>query len=65
MSGTKPVTRVEWRVRNLKCENEAALHGCKLRLRPVLMTALVARRGLIPLALNLGTKTMRIPIQVS
>jgi cobalt-zinc-cadmium resistance protein CzcA len=33
---------------------EAVLHGCELRLRPVLMTALVAMLGLIPLLFATG-----------
>ncbi|MBI2505699.1 MAG: efflux RND transporter permease subunit [Candidatus Latescibacteria bacterium] len=33
---------------------EAVLHGCELRLRPVLMTALVAALGLIPLLFATG-----------
>jgi cobalt-zinc-cadmium resistance protein CzcA len=35
--------------------NEAILRGCELRLRPVLMTALVAALGLIPLLFATGT----------
>ncbi len=34
--------------------DEAIVHGCLLRLRPVLMTALVALFGLLPLALSHG-----------
>jgi cobalt-zinc-cadmium resistance protein CzcA len=33
---------------------EAALHGAEVRLRPVLMTALVASLGFIPMALSTG-----------
>ena len=33
---------------------EAVIHGAKLRLRPVLMTALVASLGLVPLLLSSG-----------
>ena len=35
-------------------DHEAIITGCLLRLRPVLMTALVAMLGLIPLALSHG-----------
>jgi heavy metal efflux system protein len=35
-------------------DQEAIISGCLLRLRPVLMTALVAMLGLIPLALSHG-----------
>jgi cobalt-zinc-cadmium resistance protein CzcA len=35
-------------------DNQAIMRGCLLRLRPVLMTALVAMLGLIPLALSHG-----------
>jgi cobalt-zinc-cadmium resistance protein CzcA len=35
--------------------NEAIKEGCMTRLRPVLMTALVASFGFIPMALNTGT----------
>jgi cobalt-zinc-cadmium resistance protein CzcA len=31
---------------------EAALHGAEIRLRPVLMTALVASLGFVPMALS-------------
>ena len=34
---------------------EAVLKGCELRLRPVLMTALVASLGLVPLLFSTGT----------
>ena len=34
---------------------EAALHGAEIRLRPVLMTALVASLGFIPMALSTGS----------
>ena len=34
--------------------HEAVLNGCRLRLRPVLMTALVALLGLLPLAFSQG-----------
>ena len=34
---------------------EAILHGAAVRLRPVLMTALVASLGFIPMALSHGT----------
>ena len=34
---------------------EAILKGCELRLRPVLMTALVASLGLVPLLFSSGT----------
>ena len=33
---------------------EAALHGAEIRLRPVLMTALVASLGFVPMALSHG-----------
>ena len=35
-------------------DEAAIVHGCMLRLRPVLMTALVGMLGLIPLALSHG-----------
>ncbi len=34
--------------------DEAAFHGAEVRLRPVLMTALVASLGFIPMALSTG-----------
>ena len=33
---------------------EAAVHGAEIRLRPVLMTALVASLGFVPMALSYG-----------
>jgi cobalt-zinc-cadmium resistance protein CzcA len=33
---------------------EAVREGCLVRLRPVLMTALVAAMGFVPMALNVG-----------
>jgi heavy metal efflux system protein len=44
-----------------KYGNEAIINGCLLRLRPVLMTALVALLGLIPLALahGIGSEVQR------
>ena len=35
--------------------NEAIIEGAMTRLRPVLMTALVASLGFVPMALNVGT----------
>ncbi len=35
--------------------SDAVMQGCKVRLRPVLMTALVASLGFIPMALSHGT----------
>lgn len=42
-------------------DDEAVINGCLLRLRPVLMTALVALLGLIPLALahGIGSEVQR------
>jgi len=34
---------------------EAAIHGAEIRLRPVLMTALVASLGFVPMALSTST----------
>ena len=34
---------------------EAVRHGAEMRLRPVLMTALVASFGFVPMALSTGT----------
>jgi cobalt-zinc-cadmium resistance protein CzcA len=41
--------------------DEAILHGCQLRLRPVMMTALVATFGLLPAALShaIGSDSQR------
>ena len=35
--------------------DDAIIHGSLTRLRPVLMTALVASLGFVPMALNVGT----------
>jgi cobalt-zinc-cadmium resistance protein CzcA len=40
--------------RNGMSPQEAAIHGAEIRLRPVLMTALVASLGFIPMALGHG-----------
>ena len=46
-------------IRNLQDEgiklDEAIIKGALTRLRPILMTALVASLGFIPMALNTGT----------
>lgn len=46
-------------IRDLRAENipleQAIVEGALLRLRPILMTALVASLGFIPMALNVGT----------
>ncbi|NIQ13846.1 MAG: hypothetical protein GTO02_05420, partial [Candidatus Dadabacteria bacterium] len=35
--------------------NQAIIEGALIRLRPILMTALVASLGFVPMALNVGT----------
>jgi len=46
-------------IRTLRAEGrpleDAIVEGAMLRLRPVLMTALVAALGFVPMALNVGT----------
>ena len=46
-------------IRELWRENDdlvtAVIHGAMVRFRPVLMTALVASLGFVPMALNVGT----------
>ena len=42
-------------LRKEKPLHDAVIEGARLRLRPVLMTALVASLGFLPMALNVGT----------
>jgi cobalt-zinc-cadmium resistance protein CzcA len=48
-------------IRHGKTVNESVLEGSKLRLRPILMTALMAGLGLLPAALShgIGSETQR------
>jgi len=42
-------------LRSERSLHEAVIEGARMRLRPVLMTALVASLGFLPMALNVGT----------
>jgi len=48
------VTFIKQRLRAGDALDIAVREGCRVRLRPVLMTALVAAAGFIPMALNTG-----------
>ena len=65
-SATRPLANeVAIYVKNVDCDadvvpkavlplEQAVREGCRVRLRPVLMTALVAAVGFIPMAINTG-----------
>jgi cobalt-zinc-cadmium resistance protein CzcA len=54
LNGLVLVTFIKQRLRDGSPLETAVREGCQIRLRPVLMTALVAAVGFIPMALNTG-----------
>jgi cobalt-zinc-cadmium resistance protein CzcA len=54
LNGLVLVTFIQQRLRAGAPLAEAVREGCLVRLRPVLMTALVAAVGFIPMAINVG-----------
>jgi cobalt-zinc-cadmium resistance protein CzcA len=54
LNGLVLVTFIKQRLEAGTPLEAAVLSGCRLRLRPVLMTALVAAAGFIPMAVNTG-----------
>ncbi len=54
LNGLVLVTFIKQRMDSGVPRVDAVLEGCKARLRPVLMTALVAAVGFIPMAFNVG-----------
>jgi cobalt-zinc-cadmium resistance protein CzcA len=54
LNGLVLVTFIKQRLRDGLPMEAAVRDGCRVRLRPVLMTALVAAAGFIPMALNTG-----------
>ena len=54
LNGLVLVTFIRQRLRDGLAIDDALREGCQVRLRPVLMTALVAAVGFIPMAVNTG-----------
>jgi cobalt-zinc-cadmium resistance protein CzcA len=54
LNGLVLVTFIKQRLRAGLALDAAVREGCRVRLRPVLMTALVAAAGFIPMAINTG-----------
>jgi cobalt-zinc-cadmium resistance protein CzcA len=54
LNGLVLVTFIQQRLRAGVSVEEAVREGCRVRLRPVLMTALVAAVGFVPMAINTG-----------
>jgi cobalt-zinc-cadmium resistance protein CzcA len=54
LNGLVLVTFIQQRIKAGVSLEEAVREGCRVRLRPVLMTALVAAVGFIPMAINTG-----------
>ncbi len=54
LNGLVMVTFIKQRMADGRTLEEAVREGCRVRLRPVLMTALVAAVGFIPMAINTG-----------
>jgi cobalt-zinc-cadmium resistance protein CzcA len=54
LNGLVLVTFIKQRIDAGASVEEAVREGCMVRLRPVLMTALVAAAGFIPMAVNIG-----------
>ena len=54
LNGLVLVTFIQQRLKAQVPLEEAVREGCRVRLRPVLMTALVAAVGFIPMAINTG-----------
>ncbi|WP_054113456.1 efflux RND transporter permease subunit [Marinagarivorans algicola] len=55
LNGLVMLSFIRERIKTMNHFNEAIIEGALIRLRPVLMTALVASLGFIPMALNSGT----------
>jgi cobalt-zinc-cadmium resistance protein CzcA len=54
LNGLVLVTFIQQRIRDGVGVEDAVRESCRVRLRPVLMTALVAAVGFVPMALNVG-----------
>src|SRR5512138_298598 len=54
LNGLVLVTFIKQKLESGEALEEAVREGCLVRLRPVLMTALVAAVGFIPMAVNVG-----------
>jgi len=54
LNGLVLVTFIKQKLESGVTLDAAVREGCRVRLRPVLMTALVAAVGFIPMALNVG-----------
>jgi cobalt-zinc-cadmium resistance protein CzcA len=54
LNGLVLVTFIRQKLNDGSSTEEAVREGCQVRLRPVLMTALVAAAGFIPMAVNVG-----------
>ena len=54
LNGLVLVTFIQQRLQTGESLEQAVRNGCLIRLRPVMMTALVAAVGFIPMAVNVG-----------